>query len=369
MKYTENMNEKIKRKKSKNKIKKLLISFLVLAVCIVTGTVVAKYYSSKYRPGIAVASGFYFNSNRLLKVPGDTRDITAINTTGMMVNVNGDKWSGGNLYFDIEIRNYDNNLLFNDSNLNVGYEICFYLLGEPVGATYYAQDIDGTEKMLSADHVVKFNNGYLPGGTLSKDSYRIRINLTNGNIYEPVKVLVVAYPTSPDYLANTQNQEQRLVGLFEGVYSETYMQVEDAYFLVEDDTDYNDSSWSDKVEDLSGLIFNIKTKGDVVTDENNAVKQEAIVRWQSNYIEISEYDEYYIAAKERQAAISAGEEDYIWTETDEAGNVWTYMKIEILPYTNVNITFYKTEQFLSDFENGIITKDKFENLADAYTQE
>lgn len=367
-----NADKEKTEKRTGNKADRKMAMLAVLAVVVVGicgGVAFAKYYDAKYRPGVSVASGLYFNSNKLLKNPGQTKDIMKIDTDNMMVNVNSDKWSSGNLYFDVEIQNYDNNLLYNDENLNVSYEICFTLLETPAGADYYVQDVDGTEHTLAKGKVVKLNQGYLAGGTRNQDTYRIRINLRDVAAYNGARVLAVAYPTSPDYLYDEEEQQNRLTGIFQGVYSENEMRVENAFFLVEEDADYNELTWKDKVTDLSGLIFNIKTIGSIVTDDNNAAKQEAIVRWRSDYISISQYDACYIEAQEKQASKSPSEEDYIWTAADTEGKQWTYMRIEVLPYTNVNITFYKTEKFLEEFKKDMIDRAMFEGMAEAYTEE
>lgn len=367
-----NADKEKTEKRTWNKADRKMAMLAVLAVVVVGicgGVAFAKYYDAKYRPGVSVASGLYFNSNNLLKNPGQTKDIMKIDTDNMMVNVNSDKWSSGNLYFDVEIQNYDNNLLYNDENLNVSYEICFTLLETPAGADYYVQDVDGTEHTLAKGKVVKLNQGYLPGGTRNQDTYRIRINLRDVTAYNGARVLAVAYPTSPDYLYDEEEQQNRLAGIFQGVYSENEMRVENAFFLVEEDADYNELTWKDKVTDLSGLIFNIKTIGSIVTDDNNAAKQEAIVRWRSDYISISQYDACYIEAQEKQASKSPSEDDYIWTAKDTEGKQWTYMRIEVLPYTNVNITFYKTEKFLEEFKKDMIDRAMFEGMAEAYTKE
>lgn len=364
-------NKSRKGNNRKNLLKRKSTAVILVFFIIMAGAaarfVVAKYYAYKYEQGISVASAFYFNSNKLLKVPGATTAdaIRNLDISDMAVNINESKWVSGDCLFEIEIRNYDNNLLFNEAGLDTGYEVCFYLLGTPRGARYYVSDVaSGIQKELAVDSKMQFFTGQLQGGTLSRDRYQIRIHLNSEEEYnEEVKVLVVAYPTSPEYLYNADNQEHRLVGVFQGHYSEPYMRVDSADFLVEEESDYTDTTWRDKVQDLSGLIFNIKTTGDVITDENNAVKQEAVVKWKSEYIQISEYDEYYLTAKEEAKADSA----WLKTETDENGDKWTYMKIKVLPYSSVNITFYKTAKFLEVFEH--MTKAEFEGMADAYVEE
>lgn len=337
------------------------LAVLVAAVGLMGGISYAKYYAAKFRQGIAVASGLYFNSNRLYTNQGDTTNIPGINTSGMMVNVNTRKWTGGDLPFDIEIRNYDNNLLFNDSNLNVEYEICFMLIEDPEGATYSVGKMEGgtltgVQSLTRKNQVVKFTGGRLAGGTLNRELYQLTLHMTDQNAYNGARVLVVAYPTAPDYLRDDRNQQHRLVGLFQGVYSDAEMTVDTADFMVQKEDAYT-ADWKSAVEDVAGLIFNIRTIGDVAADEDNAMKQEAVLRWNSDYLEINQYDESYRAAGQKTGDI--------WTKQEDGHN-WTYMKIKVLPYTSVNVTFYKTEAFINDF--GSMTKTDFENLADANTE-
>lgn len=350
----------IKRKQREQKIKMrnrraVFASLAVLAAasCLMGGISYAKYYASKYRHGIAVASGLYFNSNKLYTNQGDTTNIPGIDTSGMMANVNGRKWTGGDLIFDIEVRNYDNNLLFNDSNLNVEYEICFMLTENPAGATYSVGKMEGSSEtgvqaLTRKNQVVKFAGGRLEGGTLNRETYRLTLHMEDDTIYNGARVLAVAYPVAPDYLYDPLNQQHRLVGLFQGVYSDAEMSVDTADFMVQSEDSYT-ADWKKAVEDLSGLIFNVRTIGDVAADENNAMKQEAYIRWNNKYLAVSQYDASYLAVK--------GTSD-IWTNGE-----WTYMKIKTLSYTSVNVTFYKTQAFINDF--GSMTKEEFENLADA----
>lgn len=353
-------NGKDKGKNSKRKIIAGIAVVLILVAGLLTSLVVAKYYAYQSAPGVSVASAFYFNSNRLEKNTGgvtmEAIELLASDTSDMPVNVNTSKWTNGDCLFDIEVRNYDNNLLYNENGLDVGYEICFYLLGTPKGANYSVKNIATNESYeLTTSNKTKTFAGTLQGGSLSRNQYQIIISLKDGSQYdETVKVLAVAYPVSPDYLYNETDQEYRLAGIFQGHLSEAEMSIESANFLVETEDDYK-ADWKRAVEDLSGLIFNIKTIGDVVTDDSNTVKQDVVVKWNNKYLAISEYDDYYIAAK------NAG--------TLKINGDWRSMTIKMLPYSSVNITFYKTPQFLIDFKNGSMTKTGFEGLADAQIEE
>lgn len=358
-----------KTRKQHNGFTKGMVLFLLIVIATIgVGTVMAKYYAFKSEPGIAVASAFYFNSNKLEKNPGATTPeaIQSMDVTGMSVSVNETKWVGGECVFPIEIRNYDNNLLFNNKDLNSTYEIKFRLIGTPQGATYVAQKMQSgvmTESQpLEADGAVVTFQGELRGGNLKSDQYQISIQLNDAlNYDENVKVLVVAYPILPDYLYSADDQQHRLIGLFQGHLSEADMDIESADFLVQ--REYSDANWKAKVKDLSGLIFNVKTNGDVITDAGNTVKQEAIIKWQSDYLQISIYDKYYLKAEQQGGS-------WLKQEQDSNGVNWTYMKVEALPYTSINVTFYKTQQFLDKFNASVsaMTRQEFENLADAYVE-
>lgn len=350
-----------------------IIAMIVAGVSVI----VAKYYAYQSAPGISVASAFYFNSNRLAKSLGPaTKDaVQAMDTTGVPVTVNEGKWMDGTYPFSVEIRNYDSNLLYNEAGLTTEYEIYFRLIGTPKGATYHVSKMEiGNDKkvekskteLTTANQIVQYTS-VLSGGSLKSEEYQVSITLTDITTYEQnekAKVLVVAYPTSPDYLRNDTAQPFRLVGMFEGHITEGEMEIESDDFLVQSSTDYNDTTWKDKVNDLSGLIFNVKTKGDMAASDSNAAKQEAFVKWNSDYLQISEYDENYQYAKKNKEGTGTDKDTWLFDRT-ENGVTWKCMKIEALPYTSVDITFYKTEKFIQEMNNDTMTKEEFEGLASA----
>ena len=385
---TENTQTSKFRKRIRSRKKKRRILLLALAVCILAGVgggvVWAKYYSVNSREGISVASGLYFGSNRLTTVRGQVTDMEKIkteDTASLPVNVNTSKWSGGGTTtFDIEIRNYENHLLYNDASLNMGYEVQFMMLGDTTscGANYYVQKKGDPRKIylhqevkdgkiIGTDNFAKYT-GRLPGGTLSADTYILGIEMVNDKKYEknPAKVMAVAYPVAPDYVRNDSDQQNRLLGVFQGVYTSTVeLSIDHAAFDVQDEPDYNDSSWKKKVKDLSGLLYNVKTKGDIVAgnEESITVKPQVIIRWKSDYLKISEYDQYYLEAKKQEKASSGETQKWYYDETKD-GTKWTCMRVAVMPYTSIDVTFYKTGTFMN---NDKMTKNEFESLVQAET--
>lgn len=329
----------------------IICTLLLIATGLTYGAinVYAKYYAARYNKGVAVASNLYFNSDKLTKSTGITdidvilKDESSINKINIFTN--SGSWSSGDLLLNFDIRNYDNNILYNEKNLNVGYKVDFVLLDEPIGAEYSVISQEGKSTPLKSKGSKVSLDGTTVGGSLDADTFGIQIRMTSQANYKAARVLVVAYPTSPDYVLRDKKdaQEYRLIGIFQGHPTDMQISIENAQFKVQEDANYNASTWKSKVEDLSGYIYNIKTAGDVVLDSNTATKQEAVVIWDNRYLSIDMYDENYQYALEHDAALaddSTADDKYIKVD----GNT-TSMTIMVLPYTSIDITFYKTENF------------------------
>ncbi len=374
-------NEKQKKNKEKNTV---LIAVCIALAAIGLGRqmtyVYGKYYASRYNKGIAVASNVYFNSDRLTKIDkiintstfgtwksdiNWVKDAQNNVVDKIMVYTNNESWSNGAFDFDILIQNYDSNILYNETGMDVGYKIQFILLDDEMGAEYYVLDYDAstsTEYPLTysdteGGEAVSFS-GSLMGGTLRSHRYKVRMKLTTNNLknYKQSRVLVVAYPESPDYLVKEEKQPFLMAGIFVGTATDMKISIASQNFRVveEHSTDYN-TKFRDYINNLSGYIYNIKTEGDVVQNAETAIKQNIIVKWKSDYLDISRYDEYYNESK-----ITSGVEE---------GVNYKYIVIEALPYTSINITFYKTAAFMTAMQNGgylYSNSENFKSLVYAY---
>lgn len=342
-----------------------------------------KYYASRYNKGIAVASNVYFNSDKLTKIDKiiDTAsfgtwksDIDWIKEKenkvidNIMVYTNNESWSNGTFDFDILIQNYDSNILYNEAGMNVGYKIQFVLLDDEAGATYSVLDYDtstDTSYPLVYDEetggVAVTFDGSLQGGTLYSHRYKVRMNLTAASLkdYQQSRVLVVAYPDSPDYLEKEEKQPFLMAGIFVGTATDMKISIASQNFQVVENhsTDF-DTNFRTYINDLSGYIYNIKTEGDVVKNADTAIKQDIKIKWKSDYLDISRYDEYYDADK-----ITSGVEN---------GVNYKYIVIQALPYTSINITFYKTAAFIEAMKSGGAlygSSQSFKELVHAYIEE
>ena len=334
--------------------RKNIILFCSLAIIIVgaiysLSVIYAKYYASRNNKGIGVASNLYFNSDKLRKSTGIT-DIDAIlddNSTINKINVfsNSGSWStGGTLLLTFDVRNYDNSILYNENNLNITYNVVFVMLDEPKGAEYSIVAPDNTTYSLENKGDKVELDEVVEGGSLKADTFGVKITAIPGQEYGVSRVLVMAYPTSPYYIfrEKTEEQEYRLLGIFEGHQTDMEMSIEESGFLVQQEDGYSSSTWKTKVKNLSGYIYNFKTAGDVVMDADASSKQKAILTWNHNYLTIDEYDENYLYAQEQQAA---GKE-FITEDGD-----YTSMVIMVLPYTSIDTTFYKTADFEAEYKS------------------
>ena len=261
--------KRIRIRKKRNKFILTVLSVFVALLIWQSIDRVAKYYAAKNNKGVAVASGLYFNSDKLNKKQGSTENgINSIKNDeieGLAITTNTASWSSGSVELPLKIQNYDSNILFNDSGLDITYQIEFKLLDEPVGATYSVIDKDSSEvNTLNKSGDTYVSSGNLKGGTLNADTYKIRITLKDANIetYKPARVLVLAYPTAPDYLVNNENQQYRLLGIVEGHPNKMNLEISSAGFLIEER--FTNENWEKIVKESVTYIYNFKTKGDIV---------------------------------------------------------------------------------------------------------
>ena len=332
----------------------------VLVVAIPSGVSLAKYYAKRDNKGVSVASGLYFNSNCISNVAGTiTESLDKIDLMKVPGYVNPE---GGSIFY-LDIRNYDNHLLYNELYLDLKYTISFMkIVGETTSVEYTDEEgkivrvslEDGTtyiDAVPGATHP-GWNGKYLTltekelaGGAARQHSYVIRT--TNAIDGTDARVLVMAHPTAPDYVAAAA-EDMRLIGFLQAQPKNVKVGIDSSTFLIEDTTEYA-TDWKSAVEKISGLVYTIQTNGDDVST-SGAVKGELILTWNAKMLDINQFDSYYLEAAKSGTVITDGDKKT--------------MKIKVLPYANVRITFYKTADFVSAFES-TMTQTEFESLVKA----
>ena len=361
------------------------IAVTVLVCLILVGvsyTVYAKYYKTGFNKGMSTASGFYFNSNLMASVPeldvASEEDLYIIPNDileSIIVSSNPTAWAGGDVDypFDVEVRNFDNQLLYNDKDLNVEYAVYFVLLDKPTeGSTYFVTPEGGTAEELKWDDendrgVVKsFTEGtLLPGGRTSWDTYRVSIGTTATDIYVPSRVLMVAYPTGPDYLQGTKS----IAGMVKAEVQERKFVIEKQGFTICERADYLTTAFDDWKTDVilneSGFVYHVYTSGNFSGNGSAARKRIQLV-WRRDMFKINYYDTYYqelMALKDSEPDFDISERYYAasadveYDEKDKIINIsnitkaadddvdakWQVMEIDVLPYASLKFTFFRND--------------------------
>ena len=221
-----------KKKERAGKLNKEIRIVLAVMTCLIfacTSIVVySKYYKTGYNKGMAVASGFYFGSN-YMESADDIKGLTMEEIArdyrdSILVSANRNSWNSSTYVFDVELRNYDSQLLYNDIDLDVEYQVHFMLLDEPQGASYnvsYGTQTKNLQWSGGKGTVVSFQ-GTLPGGTLKADKYALSVSVTDEAAYTPASILMMAYPVGPDYLLNAKC----IAGIVKANYEEREFKIE-----------------------------------------------------------------------------------------------------------------------------------------------
>lgn len=295
---------KVKRKFQKVKISQVLAVVLVctLALLGIGGSLFAKYYANTSNKGVTTASNCYFTSNLLKDVTGqETGEYESIYNTSI--------WEGKAetpCVMDLEICNYQSQILYNDKNLNLTYQITFELAGASDGGTY--QVTYGSQvKKITAGNPVTFSNITLNGGK-AEDSL-FRVSFTAPAVHEPnytsQGIKVTATTTSPDYAKG------RTLGgvLYASVYSSIYSL--EAGFEFEYDDLENMAAYPYKVTYTPGL---------------DGKEHHLEISWNSDSLEL-DYFSY---------------QNYPITDgTAENGTNIKTLSYTIQPYATLNLVFYQ----------------------------
>lgn len=349
MKKAEEIKLSVKKWIQKNSGKRGRKIATIGLVCLLAGmlsfTVYSKYYKTGYNKGMAIASGFYFSSD-YMKDTGmqdiDSMDELLENDEVIAllpITANDKTWSSTTFQFPIDVCNYTNQLLYNDKDLNVSYTVEFALLDAPQGAIYSVRKgTEGEYQALnkSGNSIQKaIFTGNLQGGKLSWDTYDLKITLSGGVDYVPSRILMMAYPTAPEYLVNTK----KIAGIVTADYNQRAMEITEQGFVIEENTSFNDTTWRDMVKKESALVYQIKTTGNYSENGTNNLRQRIEIQWDPALYELNMNDRYRNEST---------------TVIDESAGTMT---IETMPYASIKFVFFKKENFDTNINS--MTLDEF----------
>ena len=222
------------------------------------------------------------------------------------------------------IRNYQNQLLYNDTNLDITYKIEFQLADTTDGGTYQVIYQDETKEVTS-DSACEFD-ATLNGGQAMENTFKISIARPDGNTdlnYKSVGMRVTATPVLPDYVANSE----QLGGVFYASLLSAQYELTGKFSEVT------------PLDSFVGFPYRISYKAGT-DNAAHTVK----VTWNSGKLQLDRNSSYY---------------DYV--QNGSSGK--KYVEIVMEPYTTLELVFFRTSDFgsitsVSELEELVTIKDK-----------
>lgn len=315
--------------------------------------VYAKYYSISAKEGIAIATGVYFKANYA------AAPITEKDEDGNEVQVDAFvesivDYSGGNTSFTFEVYNYENNLLFNTSNVDIPYTVEFWLAKEPTDAAKYyvnAGDSKTDDRVQFSTTETRSFSDTVEGGAAVAKKYTISIDADTGHAAVPIYVRV---QTLTGALINRTLTGKIL--LTSVGKAESY--IESNQFVVPEGT--VEGTEFATLQEMSGFTYEIRTAGTVTTGE---LTEKIKVSWDPTVLQIDLFDEAYVEWL-NGVQISDNSVKGPFTETvtvDGVSKEWYYIEIEAMPYASETIGFFRGADFETTFSS-MDDKENWENL-------
>lgn len=295
-----------------------IFALILIGSGVICGITFAKYYANSSNKGVAAAANYYFSSNVLDKplTEGEDEWKTVYNT---------EAWDGTGEYpFEVKIRNYQNQLLYNSKNLDLEYSISFELL-EADGGSYAVAYGTEQKKTLTVGEVVTYDDLVIAGGKANSDELIVYFNAPADadEEYRSPKIKVVAQITGPDFLAKTDTQ----IGgyLQAGVVKADYLLKGEYTFSVSS----VDTTWSDAgreiVDSMAAFPYTITYHPGV----DNAA-HDILVSWDASKLQLNYFDE-----------------NYSNVETDTETGI-SSIQITMRPNETKQLIFYRTDEFVLD---------------------
>ncbi len=302
-----------------------LLTFMLFTGMFGGGYVYAKYYSQSVQQGIAIASGIYFTANYAVSSQNENDFFESIVKTG---------YQGNDTDFVFEIRNYENNMLFNESSIEIPYSVYFWLENSTEEAVYTVE-IGGEKQTLKAGAINKvgFEGQVIGGGRATANKYTIKVDVADNVKHTSVPVYVEVLTDAGAVISS----ELRGKMIF-STTSQAESYIESQGFVTSTNASTDVQKFAE-IQRLSELIYEIKTVGAVVGDENT---EELKLSWDPNVLEINMFDDAFVAWKKEG-------NDRNTPYVDENG--WQYITVKVMPYSAETVGFFRGDQFAQKVTN------------------
>lgn len=339
------------RRKNRRVRKAVRAAMFLIPLCALLSCgwyVYAKYLAQSVQKGVALASSIYFTSNHAAPSGSSLDDMT---DALVSVAESGDG-DGRNYDFNVEIRNYENILLYNSSNAKIPYTVSFQLAATPAAGDSYKvtasvkkeadgriETVTGETQTLSANDWVTFENE-LPGGEALSDDYQIQVTSSAGN---PVPIYVRANTKDGALLTERLKGKIMLQARADsGDFLKTY-----GFSVPSDGTDAEKFAALQKQSEFSYKI----TTGGISADAGSDADVVTLY-WDSAVYDIDRFSNAYLAWEESENT-GPKEIDVANLQSLFPGETWSQgwngpahcITIKMSAYASVNIGFFRGVEY------------------------
>lgn len=341
-----------KQKGCKTKNRVWFATILALLGIVAGGSYVyAKYFSESARWGIAIASGVYFTANYAADVTNTNADVedngdvgtdtdTGINNKDYFESVVNSSYAGSNYEFVFEVRNYENNLLFNESGVVIPYTVTFWLGEAPTNATYtvkWQQNEQECKNEITAENKITISNQSIGGGSAYANEYKIGITVENTEVKHASVPIYVEVKTEDGAMINKTLGGKMILTNVE--LPKSYIESQ-GFVTPEEYTD--DAEKFARLQKMAIFTYEVRTVGEVETDD---VTEKLRLVWDPNLLEIDLFDEIYLEWQKTEAASNNGTIPSGPYQYTIDGKTYYYITFEVMPYSSQTINFLRGEQF------------------------
>lgn len=318
-----------KRRRRKTEYLVRFTAVLVLSGIVWAGSFVyAKYFSESARYGVAIASGVYFSAN----YAAASTDADSEEYFESIVNSN---YGGGNYEFTFDVRNYENNILFNESGVTIPYSLSFWLGETPDSATYTvswkAGETTQRENLgVGTANKVTIENQSIAGGSASVVEYTIAISgISTGSVHTAVPIYVEVRTDDGAIINKTLRGKMVLNNTAVPV---NY--IESQEFVISGEYS-DDAAKFAQIQKQAMLTYEIRTVGEVAAGD---VTEKLKLSWDPTLLEIDLFDEAFVAWQQSNMA-----EDGSMPQTPSVDTAtgWYFITLEVMPYSAQTVNFFR----------------------------
>lgn len=293
--------------------------------------VAAKYVANNAESGVAVASAIYFTANYAGTASEEGTDDALANIVGVPYLANGTGTGTGSYStFYFEVRNHENMLLFNERDVEIPYEIYFWLAEEAkTGQKYTVSYHDGqspAEIQLSNNRDAAVHiHGTLKGGSALSDQYGITITSKDG---EAVPIYVVA---KSSYVSLSKV----LKGKLQVITQEAEEEFIKSKGFVNTSETVLETLTPDQASKMSELFYYVNTNS-----ASDVMGSRLRIAWDADYIEINRNNAFFVEWMEQ-----APENNWKPGTTTVDGKEYSYIDVTPVGYSSMKFGFFRKELF------------------------